>query len=162
MRRSVLQLLLGFVLLPTLLVAAGCGPVTAITAPGNFVMLEDDQLPWGVAHKAISSDGAVVVVREHEHEPRGSLTFWTEALQREVTQGRGYTLLETTDLRTTSGLQGQRMQFKGAYNETTYRYDVAIFLVDDSIVTVEVAAPEASWEQHAGELEAAMQSLRPD
>lgn len=161
MSRNIHHALLGLCSLALLLTAA-CGPVSTITAPGGFVMLEEEQLPYGVAHKAISADGAVVVVREQDNEPRGTLAFWSEALQREVTQGRGYELLEATDVRTTGGIQGRRMQFKGAHNETVYRYDVAVFLLDDSIVTVEVATPEASWEQHAGEFEATLLSLRPD
>ena len=137
-----------------------CGPTTTIVAPGGFVMLDEDQLPYGMAHKAISPDGALIVVRERDHEPEGSLEFWTEALEREITEGRGYELQDKSEVRAKGGYAGVRMSFKGAANQSVYRYDVAIFLVDDQIVTVETAALEASWDKHSGEFEAAIMSLR--
>lgn len=140
--------------------ATACGPTTYVTAPSGFAQLEDDQLPDGIAQKVISSDGALIVLREREHTPKSDLNFWTDSLQREITAGRGYTLLSAEDVTTSGGLKGKLMHFKGAYRDATWRYSVALFLVDDEIVTVETAIQEKEWPTHEANLQGAIKSLR--
>ena len=55
-----------------------------------------------------------------------------------------------------------RGSFLGAYNESNYRYDIALFLTSDEIITVEAVVPETDYEKHKTALETAIQSLHPN
>ena len=57
-------------------------------------------------------------------------------------------------------LKGKLFKFKGTYQEQTYLYDVALFVTEDLIVTVETAALEEQHERHAEAFTQAIQSLR--
>lgn len=142
------------------LLASACGPTTYVAPPKGYAQLDDDDLFYGVAQKIISPDGATILLREREHTPKSDLNFWTESLQREVAEGRGYEHLSNEDVTTAGGFKGRALHFKGAYNNATWRYTVALFLVDDEIVTVETAVPESDWEQHKVAFEGAIKSLR--
>lgn len=159
-RRGLLALALIF----GALTASACGPLTTINAPAGYVMLDDDDFRRGdIAHKALSADGAVLVVRERDHEPRGSLTFWTEAFEREIVDAQGYTLIEAESVEARDGLKGKLLKFKGTRETVVYRYDVALFLARDTIITVEAAAPEEEWEKlHEEKFNRALRTLRFD
>lgn len=136
-----------------------CSPATRFVAPDKFVQLEDDQLGYEIAQKAVSSDGAVILLRERDNEPEGTLDFWGEALKNELTDGRGYELIETTEVQASPGFAGTLYKLKGTHNDLVYRYDVAIFVRGDLIITVETAAPEDEFEAHAAEFDAAVRSV---
>ena len=148
------------IMLAALLFTSACGPTSTITTPSSFVALSEDSLRWKPYHyKAVSPDGAVIVVREHDNsELHGTLDYWTEALRRQVEADKGYTLKETAEV-TAGGLVGTRLYFEALYAGEDYRYDVALFVTPELILTVEVGASAAQYERYQEEFEAAMGSL---
>ncbi len=143
------------------LTMSACGPATAVQVPSNFVSLDEDDLYNQMTNKSVSADGAIIVVRERDNEPEGNLDFWSDALSDEIENGRGYTLLGKEEVRSQAGYQGVVMQFASTYNGTAYRYNVALFVIDDLIVTVETTAPKAKFETHKEAFENAVRSLGP-
>ncbi len=140
-----------------------CGPSSTVTTPDNFVSLPEDDLDWRPYHyKAVSPDGAVILVREHDNEElSGSLAYWTEALTREIKAEKGYTLRESTELKV-GGLTGNHLRWDALYGGENYRYDIALFVTKDLIITVETAGSAEQYERYSKEFDSAVKSLRLD
>ena len=157
MLRLSIPLLLVSIGVSLLASSAGCSS-PRLKTPNSFVELEDPGY-GNLTYKAISSDGAMLVVRWEDDQPKGDVNFWTEALTRELTGGRGYELLETVELRSSLG-GGKLVHLRGTLGDEVYRYDVAIFVHgDDEVVTVEAAAPEAQYEGYSKPFTDAIESL---
>ncbi len=140
--------------------ATACGTVSKVKTPTGFVALSDDQIEWkNYQWKAVSPDGAVVILREVENEQEGAIDFWSEALERDIIANQGYKHIETTDVEA-ANLSGKLMRFEALYGGLPYRYNVAIFVTDDWIITVETAASEEVYERHQEALENAIRSTR--
>ena len=157
-----LQMICGLVVLAVSLTA--CGPNTSFTLPDDFVALDEDSIEWEPYDwKAVNIDGAVVVLRERENEEEGSMEFWVKALQRELSEGRGYQLLEMTDVETRN-MKGKQLRFEVDHAGTPYHYTVAVFLADDNdcIVTVETANRAQDHEAHSETLQAIVESAKFD
>ena len=156
-RRTTLFILVLLAVCLALLV--GCGPDSMVKTSDGSAALSDDDISWRSYHyKAISPDGAVVVVREHDNEEEGSLEFWAAALERDVVETQGYKLMETAEVKAGS-LKGKQLKFEVLYGGEPYRYDVALFVTKDVIVTVETAGEQAVFEKHAEALQKAIESL---
>jgi hypothetical protein len=142
-------------------VLSACGPSSTVTTPDGFLSLPEASLEWRPYHyKALSPDGATIVVREHDHaEVKGSLEYWTEALTREIQAEKGYVLTEAADVEA-GGMAGSLLRFDALYGGEEYRYDVALFVTNDLIVTVETAGSAEQYERYAEEFAAAVRSLR--
>ncbi len=126
----------------------GCGPNTQFTLPGDFVAMTDEEIAWkDYDWKAVNPDGAVVVLRERDNDQKGSLDFWYKALKKEVVEGKGYDLLDDSEMKTRN-MTGRIMTFTTEYGGTPYQYAVAIFVVDDTIVTIETALSDENIEKH--------------
>jgi hypothetical protein len=150
----------GLLILALLFVAAAAGcRASEMRTPDGFVALDEDDIEWrSYQWKAVSPDGAAVVIRERENKEEGSLEFWSEALEREIVERQGYKLLDKAPVegRNAKGLQ---MNFMALYGGQPYRYSVAVFANKDDLVTVELAADEAVWKRHEATLQAAVRSL---
>ena len=159
MNRSLFRLwLIACASLLTLSVA--CGPNTGFKLPDDYVALSDSDIEWREYDwKAVNTEGAVVILRERDNEQEGSLDFWVKALERELSEGRGYQLLDITDVETRN-MKGKQLNFQADYAGTPYRYNLAVFLADgkDCIVTIETATRLEDWEAHQASLEAIIKS----
>ena len=153
-----LLLLIGFAS-----VLGACGPASHVTTPDTFVAIPEDDLEWRPYHyKAVSPDGAVIVVREHDNEDlKGTLVYWTEALSREIVASKGSTLQETVEVKA-GGLTGNHLRWEALYGGETYRYDVALFVTKDLIITVETAGSAEQYERYGVEFDEAVKSLQVD
>src|SRR5690606_25089167 len=106
-----------------------------LDTPAGFVTLEDGthyRVP-GATFKAMSADGAVLMVRRHDNDTHSDLAFWADALAREMTDGQGYELIGTAEASTRAGRKGRLLQLRGTMNDVMYRYDVAVFVDGDHI-----------------------------
>ena len=141
-----------------------CGPSTAFNLPADFVALSDGDLEWrDYDWKAVNTEGAVVVLRERDNDQGGSLEFWVKALRQEIIEGRGYELIDTTELETRN-MKGTQLNFQADHAGTAYRYNIAVFVADggEKIVTVETATRLEDWESHRASLEEIVASARFD
>jgi hypothetical protein len=147
-----------FLLLALTALAVGACRVSEVRTPNGFVALDEDDIQWrDYVWKAVSPDGAVVVVRERDNKEEGSLEFWAEALEREVIERQGYKLIDKGPVQGRN-VKGTQLNFEALYGGQPYFYSVAIFTDEDSIVTVETAASAEVWERHEAALQGAVQS----
>ncbi len=132
--------------------------VSEVKTPSGFAALSDDQIEWrSYQWKAVSPDGASILVRERENEEEASLKFWAEALEREIIAQQGYKLIDTAPI-AGKNIKGVQMNFEALYGGQPYRYSVALFVNEDDIVTVETAGSQEVWERHEAALHASVQS----
>lgn len=124
-----------YLLAALLLSLAGCAGFS-ITPPEHFVVL--DEPDWsGFAMRAVNADGVVLGVREIDNDPRGTLTFWTDAIRNRLRTVRGYTLLEERPVKAASGHTGHQMLLGRDEGSQTYDYWVTVFVTDDEVLVVE-------------------------
>lgn len=146
-----------FVLLALAMLLGACR-VSEVRTPNGFVALDEDDIQWrDYEWKAVSPDGAVVVVRERDNNEEGSLDFWAEALEREIIERQGYKLIDKGPVQGRN-VKGTQLNFEALYGGQPYFYSVAVFTDEDSIVTVETAASAEVWERHKDALQKAVLS----
>lgn len=113
----------------------GCSHFT-IRPPEHFVSLEESE--WsGFATRAVNADGVVLGVRDVENEPKGTLTFWTEAIRNRMRTVRGYALVEERPVRAATGEPGLQLRLGRDEGSHTYDYWVTVFVTDDRVLLVE-------------------------
>ena len=142
-------------------VLQACAPTTVVTTPTGFVALDEDDRRRGERFRAVSADGAVVVVRSQDNETFGTLEFWQEAMVRELTELAGYELVEAVPVSPRAGPEGMLIRVRGTTgaDESVNHYDVAVFVVEDEVVTVEMAAPEAIYDDRRPDFDMVLGSL---
>ena len=148
------------VLAIVLLAAAGCGRSFAVRTPGRFVAL--DEPGEAFAYRAITADGVVIAVRSIEHEPRGSLRFWAEAIENRMRLGEGYAIEPPTGVRAANGVRGRRLRFGRDQGTHAYRYWIDLYVTDDWIHLVETGGRADRFDPHRAAIERALSSFRPE
>ncbi len=129
------------VALPFLL--AACGGASYLREPGDcppgYVPLETAGGEW--LGRAISSAGVVLAVRARENRPQGTPAFWSEVVEKDLTEGRGYARRSSKELP-----RGRLMVFSVPQDKAT-RYALFLAVDPERIVTVEMAGPLADVEK---------------
>ena len=115
--------------------------------------------------KAVTPDDARLWVREFVDEEHGSLAFWVEALRRDLTESRGYELVDESDVRDAAGRAGRRLRCAATIEGERHGYLVAVFVIDGlvaaTIRVVEFTARLAAFDAHYGAVVGALPTLRP-
>jgi hypothetical protein len=175
-RRPSLRALLSWLALLSLLCVALLGsqcnappPPAARTwtdTPQGFVEVQT----YNMRYKAVSPDGAVIGVRSRPNDEKGDLAFWLEVFNREMTEGKGYlpapskpdapTDLAALDIQSADGVPGKLLSFSVPDDRSPYRYQLALFISADHIITFESLCEEASCDRHAPAFAAALKTLR--
>ncbi|MBK7580983.1 MAG: serine/threonine protein kinase [Myxococcales bacterium] len=150
MNRLILGLVAGLAL-------AGCGHSFEATTPPGFVELEDQE---AYDYRATTADGLVIAVREIDHEPKGSMAFWTRAIENRMRQRGGYALLGTRDVKTAGGLDGKQLRFGHDESGKPHLYYVTLFVTDKYIFLLEAGGTKELVEKQSAELDQAVQGFR--
>jgi len=130
--------------------AVACGPHFTISAPQDFVVLEQS-VPYDF--RATTPDGLVLAVREFENtKEHGDMGFWIKAIENELRLDKGYALLEKTDIKTSSGLSGTQMRFGLDRENEAHEYLVTLFVTGKAkgksrVYVVEAGGNAAQVEQ---------------
>lgn len=139
-----------------LALGAGCRPFQAATPPG-FVELEEDER---YDYRATTADGVVFAIRAIEQKPKGELSFWVSAVERQLREEQGYALLETRDVRTEQGLSGKQLRFGHDEGKVAHLYYVTLFATDSTLFLLEAGGKKELVEKQAAELDRAVASFR--
>lgn len=135
---------------------AGCRSFEAAT-PRGFVELEDQH---GYDYRATTADGVVLAVRAIEHEPKGELTFWVDAVERQLRQRSGYALLETRDVRTAEGLTGKQLRFGHDEGSRPHLYYVTLFVTDSKLYVLEAGGQREAVTRQEKQIDWAVTSFQ--
>ena len=149
------------ILRPSLLLAAlaldDCDNHFEAATPPGFVELEDQE---AYDYRATTADGLVLAVREVDHDPKGTIDFWTRAIENHMRMRGGYALLGTHDIKTKTGLDGKQLRFGHDESGNPHLYYVTVFVTDKRIFLVEAGGTKSLMERHADQLTWAIENFR--
>ncbi len=132
----------------------------AIDLPNDF--LEVDR---GLGElKAVSSDGALFWTRKFKDPHRGNLEFWSNALESDFADNRGYVMLEQGETTLAGGRQRYESVWETRTRGVSYRYLVTLEVIQgwfgNKIVVSEFVAPSATFDGYVDEVRAAVASMK--
>ena len=153
MRRFILVISLGLGWL------VGCGYAFEASTPSGFVELKEQQ-DAGYAYRATSADGLVIAVRQLDNDPKGEISFWEQAIENQLRQRAGYSLLEKRDAKSADGTPGRQLRFGHDEGKTPHLYYVALFVNDRHLYLLEQGGTKELVEAHAADLEGAVARFR--
>lgn len=157
------KLLSGLAIASAVLSSVACGPHFTITAPKDFVVLEES-IPY--EFRATTPDGLVLAVREFDNtKEHGDMGFWIKAIENELRLDKGYALLGTTEIKTQSGLSGTQMLFGLDRENEAHEYLVVLFVTGKAkgksrVYVVEAGGTAAQMQQSRKAITGAIQGLR--
>lgn len=129
--------------------------------PEGFLKLQTS----GRELKAQSPDEARLWVREFTDADQGKLEFWAKALSRDLSEGRGYQLTDTLEVRDLAKRQGTELRFATKLGGTRRGYMIAIFVIEgwnsNTIRVVEFTAEKSVFDRYIEAVHLAISSLGP-
>ena len=111
--------------------------------PEGFVEVDSK----GVDYKAVTPEGAVIVIRHRDNDEEGDLDFWSEVFELEMVKAKGYKVVDKGEVSSADGTVGSVLLFEYAQGQTPYHYGLTVFVRDDLIVTVETATELDNYER---------------
>jgi len=137
------------------LLASACARPFVAKTPTGFVELER-QNTAGYDYRATHPDGLVTSVRVVANEPRGSLSFWSRAIENQMRETHGYSLLGRRTATSVDGTLGEQLQFGHDEGQKPHLYLLTLFADQDDIFILEQGGDKNLVEQHRSELNAAI------
>ena len=153
MRRIISVILVGFAGL------TGCGYAFEASTPPGFVELKHQQ-DAGYAYRATNADGLVMAVRQLDNDPKGEISFWEQAVENQLRQRAGYSLLDKRDVKSADGTPGRQLRFGHDEGKTPHLYYVTLFVNDRHIYLVEQGGTKELVEARAADLDGAVARFR--
>ena len=135
--------------------AGGCGH--AIDTPDGFVTV--DQV-GEFDTRAVSADGVVIGLRIQDNPEDGTLEFWSTAIQNEITDRRGYELIDTEAVTNEAGTPGTLMTFDAKRETLEMAYMLAVFVDKGDVVIAEAGGPADAFVPHQDAIRAALLTAR--
>ena len=106
--------------------------------------------------KAVAPSGNRLVVKRHPNPPEGTLAFWREAVNNELTEGRGYEPLESGAVKDAAGREGWEMLYRVSRPEGEYLYLVTVRMAGGSVFVAEAGGREEALRPDLDALRASM------
>lgn len=108
-------------------------------------------------YRAASPDGVLFRMRTERHKPRGTLSFWKEAV-RERMEAAGYRILAESELEA-SGHEGGLIELAAPLGTEDWSYLIAFFPRGRKIAIVEAAGEVTTSEAHREAILASLDTL---
>ncbi|MBN2581914.1 MAG: hypothetical protein JXL80_02525 [Planctomycetes bacterium] len=152
MRRTRAMLLMAGLLSAAL---SGCGPT--MTSPQGYVRLKEPG--WTYGRRFVSADGVYVGLRKPQPAEKGTLDFWVKAIENELTVGKGYTPVKSSELTSGDGAVGRCMDFAATVDDREMRYAVAVWVAGGRVVVAEAGGPKQPFDTDRALIEAALRGV---
>ena len=137
-----------------LLLLASCA--WSIKIPNGFAKLEDNHR---FEFYAASPDGCYVAISEFEGAEGADLKFWVQCVTRQLTQIRGYKLLQTKDFSTNDGREGKTLLFLATINSARFLYCITLVMDGEDVICLEATGPEDAMKRRLDDILAAFRTL---
>lgn len=147
-----------FIIVATVALSA-CGAGFHQPTPGGFVELEDQER---YDYRATTADGVVIAVRELDHEPKGEVSFWVDAISNHMRQRGGYALVSRKNVKTRAGLEGVQLRFGHDQGSHPFLYYVTVFVTDDHIYLLEAGGSAEQMKTRSKDVDWAVESFELD
>ena len=157
MRRA-LRGLLTIGLAATAALAGGCWG-SPLQMPAGFVAVGRGDL-GGFDARGVSADGVALGLRTENNPRGGTLEFWSQAIENEMTAGRGYRLMSAHDVTGLAGARGKLLTFSVTRQGAAFTYAVAVFVDDAKVTVAEAGGKEEPYKKHAQAVREALLSVR--
>ena len=135
--------------------AGGCGH--GIDTPDGFVSV--DQV-GEFQTRAVSADGVVIGLRIQDNPDDGTLEFWSTAIENEITDRRGYELVDTEAVINEAGTPGTLMTFDAKRETLEMAYMLAVFVDGSDVLVAEAGGPADAFAPHKDAIRAALLTAR--
>ncbi len=155
-RRARMALIPRFLILLSLCLATGCA--LHMDAPQSYLKLET--AVWPYEYQAVSSDDCRLTARKVPNPEKGGLEFWSKAIQNQMIQAKGYTLVSQQQAETQGGWKGQELLFSTNSKGREYYYLLVVFPVGKHIYLAEAGGERKLLERDLDALRKAVQTLR--
>ena len=146
-------------LVPLALALAGCGRPFVPATPPSFVELNEQRPAYD--YRATTADGVVLGTRALDNDPKGTLGFWSEAVERRLRSMGGYALLEKRAVTCLGGLAGTQLRFGHDEGATPHVYVVSIFVAEHHIFLLEAGGTKEQMERYAEAVDWSVRNFRP-
>lgn len=113
-----------------LMVISGCG---GITPPPGYLKIQPGV---NYAERYLSVEGNVIAVRAEPNPKGGTLDYWAQAIQKEMVDVAGYTLVKCDPIKASAG-EGRLIEFSANVGDVPHTYWVAVFVNWQRILVVE-------------------------
>jgi hypothetical protein len=87
-------------------------------------------------------------VRQLDNDPKGEISFWEQAIENQLRQRAGYSLLEKRDAKSADGTPGRQLRFGHDEGKTPHLYYVTLFVNDRHIYLIEQGGTKEFVEAH--------------
>ncbi len=152
MYKKVLTLTLSIIVLSVV----SCKPPYTMETPQSFKKYEKSR-----DFKMITADGVMLKARQTDNYPKGSLQFWTDAMEKHLIE-RGYLKKTKECFKTKNRQDGCTVTFVLPYGTEDWTFSQTIFVVNDVIVIVEAAGPFDRYQKVEAEISAALRTFEPN
>lgn len=136
--------------------AAGCEH--RLELPPHFVELRDPGSDYDF--RGIAADGTVVALRTEKNPPKGTLEFWSEAVETQLVSARGYKLEAREDVTSSEGVPGKLLRLSVSHKGATFTYLVGVFVQTREVLVAEAGGKAKSVEPRLEQLKTALLSVR--
>lgn len=136
-----------------LLALVACTTTPKTDLPDGYVTVP----AYGNAvRSAVAPTGNRIIIRKHDNPPEGTLEFWRDAVQAELTDGKGYELLESAAVAGKGGRAGWEFLFEVSRTEGAYLYLVLIRVEKSDVYVTEAGGRESFVRKDLGALRASL------
>ena len=87
--------------------------------------------------RAVSADGVAVGLRTVENPKDGTLAFWSQAIEGEMTGARGYKLEKAEDIAAAGGAPGRLLTFTAQRSGADFTYLLAVYVSGRQVLIAE-------------------------
>lgn len=138
------------------LLFVACKAPYTMDIPKSFRKFEDTR-----DFKMITANGVMLKARQVRNYPQGDLDFWTDAMARHLTE-RGYSMKSKDCFATRTGKKACTLDFVLPYGTEDWAFSETLFVLNDTIVLVEVAGPFDRFSAIEAELADALKTFEPN
>jgi hypothetical protein len=135
----------------------GCKDLAVVSAPDDFAELERGEHH---DYRATNASGVVIAVRNEPNDPKGSLDFWSRALDNKL-QRTGYKRVGAEPITTSEGLSGKHLRYEVQRDGRTTEYWIGVFVTAEDVIVVEAGGDTAFFDDATEKrIKEAFRSLR--
>ncbi|MEM7168084.1 MAG: hypothetical protein AAF581_21720 [Planctomycetota bacterium] len=151
------------ILVCTAVLSCGTGCLH-LDVPRDFLVVSSwtdaFEVPPAAHIAAVAADEAQLRVSSFRDDWDGNLDYWYQALEHDLVDRRGYTLLQRADRQDAKGLSGREMVFSVTHAGISKKYLVCVFDAGQRIRVVELTAAAEVFDRHLEAVQAAIATLR--
>ena len=145
-------------LLAVLVTASGCARPFTPATPNNFVELDDQK---SYDYRATSPEGVVLGVRAVDNDSKGTLAFWSQAVELKMQEKAGYALLDKKEVQCLGGQKGTQLRFAHDDGGDPHLYVVSVFVTPKRIYLLEAGGTKTDVERYGESLDWSVRIFRP-